>query len=171
MKLADIPYGPLCLALYLGSSGVRKGSLAPSGGLAAVLVGFTMLSVPLRAFGAALIAFYLAGSKATKHGAARKARLEDAHHAAGRRSAAQVLCNSAAALAAAVRWSALFVPGSLAAALFERVGLGVPESVQRPYDLDAWCPLAPRVADGWSRVLLFVALGCVRPGLACMRAV
>ena len=160
MKLAELPYAPFFLALYLGSSGVRKGSLSPSGGIAAFAVGFTMMAVPLRAFGVVLIGFYLIGSKATKYGVARKSLLEDSHHAAGNRTAMQVLCNSFSALVAAILWSAMFVPSSVAAGLLSRVGIAsVP--VQRPYDFDGWCPLESRVADGWSRVLLFVTLGCV----------
>ena len=60
MSLADVPLVPLLLAALLGFHGLRKRSLSPSGALAAFLVGFAMMAVPLRAFGVSLIIFYLA---------------------------------------------------------------------------------------------------------------
>lgn len=154
VELAEFPYAPFFLALYLGSSGIRKGSLSPSGGLAAFVVGFAMMSARLRVFGVALIVFYLAGSKATKVGKDLKAKLEDGHQAAGNRNAVQVLCNSMSAFVASMLWSAMFVPGSLAASL-----LAWYVSPLGMYDSDAWCPLSPTIASGWSRTLLFVTLG------------
>ncbi|KAI0728890.1 integral membrane protein DUF92-domain-containing protein [Fomitopsis betulina] len=154
MSLADVPLVPLLLAALLGFHGLRKRSLSPSGALAAFLVGFAMMAVPLRAFGVSLIIFYLAGSRATKVGKQLKAQLEDGHQEAGYRSAAQVLCNSASAFAASLAWSALFVPGSLAAGILRDVS-----TPQAPYDFAAWCPLTPPQGAGWSRSLLFVTLG------------
>lgn len=156
MSLADVPLVPLLLAALLGFHGLRKRSLSPSGALAAFLVGFAMMAVPLRAFGVSLIIFYLAGSRATKVGKQLKAQLEDGHQEAGYRSAAQVLCNSASAFAASLAWSALFVPGSLAAGILRDVS-----TPQAPYDFAAWCPLTPPQGAGWSRSLRFVTLGCV----------
>ena len=82
--LSTFHFAPFFLAVYLGSSGVRKGSLSPSGGLADFIVGFAMMAVRLRVFGVSLIAFYLVGSKATKLGKERKAKLEEGHQAAVR---------------------------------------------------------------------------------------
>lgn len=156
MLLSDIPLVPLFLAAFLGFHGLRKRSLSPSGALAAFLVGFAMMAVPLRAFGVSLITFYLAGSRATKVGKQLKAQLEDGHQEAGYRSAAQVLCNSASAFAASLAWTALFVPDSLVGGVLRDA---LPR--QAPYDFGTWCPLTPPETAKWSRPLLFVTLGCV----------
>ncbi|KAF8882951.1 integral membrane protein DUF92-domain-containing protein [Infundibulicybe gibba] len=57
---------PLILSLGLSFHGLRKGSLSPSGSLAAFLVGFGTLNAPIHVFGVALLIFYLTGSRATK---------------------------------------------------------------------------------------------------------
>jgi uncharacterized membrane protein len=57
---------PAFVAILLGGHGLRKRSLSPSGALAALVVGYLMLSVSLRSFGVNLIVFYLVGSRATK---------------------------------------------------------------------------------------------------------
>ena len=155
MELSDFPAGPFFLAMYLASSGIRKGSLSPSGGLAAFIIGFSMMAVRLRTFGVSLIAFYLVGSKATKVGKELKAQLEEGHQAAGNRTGIQVLCNALSAFVASMIWSAMFVPNSFAASI---LGSYIP--LRRVYDLDEWCPLSGDVADGWSRALLFATLGC-----------
>ncbi|KZT74127.1 hypothetical protein DAEQUDRAFT_742778 [Daedalea quercina L-15889] len=154
MTPTDIPLISFLLAAFLGIHGLRKRSLSPSGALAAFLVGFTMMAVPLRAFGVSLIVFYFAGSRATKVGKQLKAQLEDGHQEAGYRSAAQVLCNSASAFAASLVWNALFVRRSvLGSVLRDALPL------QEPYDFGTWCPLTPPAAASWSRPLLFVTLG------------
>ncbi|KAI0782101.1 integral membrane protein DUF92-domain-containing protein [Abortiporus biennis] len=150
----NIPLIEFLLASYLGFSGVRKRSLSPSGGIAAFVVGFSMLAVPLRSFGISLIIFYLVGSKATKVGKERKAKLEEGHEEAGYRNASQVLCNSFSAYIASMLWSASFVSGSILSAIFSSV---VPP--QEPYDSSKWCAISPDVSNGLSRVLVFIALG------------
>lgn len=152
--LKSIPIVPLIAATYLAFSGIRKRSLSPSGGIAAFVVGFTMLSVPLRAFGVSLIVFYLTGSKATKVGKELKAKLEDGHQAAGYRNATQVLCNSLSAFLASLLWSASYVPESASSWLLS--GIISPKAA---YDFDEWCPLTPPPTLQTSRVLLFVTLG------------
>ncbi|KAL6308589.1 integral membrane protein DUF92-domain-containing protein [Sparassis latifolia] len=152
--LADIPLIPFFLAAGLGLQGLRKRSLSPSGALAAFVVGFIMMAVPLRVFGVSLIVFYLVGSRATKIGKQLKATLEDGHQEAGYRSAAQVLCNSLSALVASILWSAFFVPKSLAS--FVLAGAFEP---QKPYEFAQWCPLTPPESAAWSRPLLFVTVG------------
>jgi len=154
MTLADVPLVPLLLAAFLGFHGLRRRSLSPSGAIAAFIVGFTMMAVPLRAFGVSLITFYLVGSRATKVGKQLKVQFEEGHQEAGYRSASQVLCNSASAFAATLAWSALFVRGSVLGSV---LGDALPPQV--PYDFDEWCPLTPPVTASWSRPLLFVALG------------
>jgi len=151
--ISKLPWVPFLLAAYLGTSGVRKGSLSLSGGIAAFVVGFSMMSVPLKAFGVSLIVFYLVGSKATKAGKERKAALEEGHQAAGNRNAVQVLCNSFSAFLAALLWTALFDPESTVSSLLSSV-LHPKES----YDFQR-CPLSPAIAGGSSRALLFVCLG------------
>ncbi|KZT11193.1 uncharacterized protein LAESUDRAFT_601882, partial [Laetiporus sulphureus 93-53] len=145
---------PFILAASLGIHGLRKRSLSPSGSLSAFVVGFTMMSVPLRAFGVSLIVFYLIGSRATKVGKQRKAQLEEGHQEAGYRTAAQVLCNSAPAFVASLLWSALFAPNS-----FISKFVGNTVTYETPYDPVAWCPLIPPPSAQWSRPLLFVTLG------------
>lgn len=152
----SFPVIPFLLAAYLGGSGVRKRSLSPSGGVAAFIVGFAMMSVPLHVFGVALIVFYLVGSKATKVGKELKAQLEDGHAEAGYRNATQVLCNSLSACIASVLWSAAYVPGSLVSLLS-----GATVSPQQAYDFDRWCPLTPPSTARYSRTLLFITLGFV----------
>ena len=120
------------------------------------MVGFIMMSVPLRVFGVALIVFYLVGSRATKVGKELKAQLEEGHSEAGYRSATQVLCNSLPAFIASIFWSAAYVPGSIASsALSHQI------TIQEAYDFDRWCPLTPPNASRHSRTLLFIALGSV----------
>lgn len=148
------PWVEFFIAAYLGFSGFRKRSLSPSGGIAAFVVGFSMLAAPLRSFGVSLIVFYLVGSKATKRGKELKAKLEEGHQEAGYRNANQVLCNSFSALLATLWWSATFVPNSWEAKLLSEY-----VSTNVPYDSAQWCAASPTVAGGLSRTLLFVALG------------
>lgn len=116
MNVNDVYPLPLALAVYLGGSGYRKGSLSGSGAITASVVGYATMANPFPGFGCLLIAFYLAGSRATKYKAQIKATLET-HGAevredgkrdtsSGNRSATQVLCNSltAAAASLAYRW-------------------------------------------------------------------
>lgn len=57
---------PLFLAILLSVHGLRRKSLSPSGAVTAFVVGFLTMAGALRAFGVALIGFYLIGSWATK---------------------------------------------------------------------------------------------------------
>lgn len=116
------------------------------------------MSVPVRSFGVSLILFYLLGSRATKVGRARKAALEEGHdaRAAGYRGAGQVFANSCSAWVCAQVWSALFVRGSFASILIPEAWIGGQSGVV--YD-SGWCPVSVGVAEGWSRALLFGALG------------
>jgi uncharacterized membrane protein len=57
---------PAIIAAALAFHGWRKKSLSPGGAVAAFIIGFLMLAVPLRAFGISLIVFYITGSRATK---------------------------------------------------------------------------------------------------------
>lgn len=83
---------PTLIALALSLHGLRSRSLAPSGALAAFIVGFGLMSVEVSAFGITLIVFYLIGSRATKYGKERKMALEEGHEheGGGMRNAWQV---------------------------------------------------------------------------------
>ncbi|KAH8100384.1 integral membrane protein DUF92-domain-containing protein [Cristinia sonorae] len=149
--MAKYPWIELILAAYLGISGTRKRSLSPSGGIAAFVVGFLMMAVPLRTFGVSLIVFYLTGSKATKVGKELKAKLEEGHQEAGYRNWSQVLCNSFSAFVASVLWTASYVPESLLSSMLSSV---VPHG--DGYNSEEWCAVSQ---TGWSRTLVFVSLG------------
>ncbi|KAA1470815.1 hypothetical protein DENSPDRAFT_775344 [Dentipellis sp. KUC8613] len=151
------PLVPFLFATALAVNGLRRRSLSPSGAAAAFLTGISMLSLPLRTPGIALIAFYLAGSRATRVGRARKAALEDGHDGAGGgyRSAMQVFANSASALAATLLWGALHAPAFPEGRAVANV-LGARRVAYNP---EKWCPADARVSGGWSRALLFVVLG------------
>ncbi|KAI0628869.1 integral membrane protein DUF92-domain-containing protein [Trametes polyzona] len=159
--MVSIPLNtPLVLAAGLALHGLRKRSLSPSGAAAAFFVGYTMLSVPLRTFGVALIVFYLTGSRATKVGKALKTELEEGHQDAGYRNAAQVLCNSLSAAVAALLWSALYEADSWPSRLYKAGNLQELVSGEKlPHDFSQWCPLTPSPSAHWSRALLFVTLG------------
>ncbi|TFK68891.1 hypothetical protein BDN72DRAFT_768622 [Pluteus cervinus] len=151
-----MPMLPLILSIALSGHGLRKKSLSPSGALCAFMVGFGMMSGGTRAFGWELIVFYLLGSRATKcesaarqighiDGKRRKAQLEEDYHEAGYRNGWQVLCNSVTAFIACTAWNMMYVQDSVHARLFGHQG----------YELGQ-CALEER---GWSRMLLFAALG------------
>ncbi|KAJ2914393.1 hypothetical protein MD484_g6020, partial [Candolleomyces efflorescens] len=160
---------PLVIATLLSVHGLRKGSLAPTGALTAFLVGYFSLAGGTYAFGATLIGFYLVGSRATKYGKKRKARLEDGYHEAGYRNGWQVLSNSAPALCAAFLWNAIFVPSSVHARIATSLGLNLPELLSLTeiptYDRSpkGWCPLDVTVSNGYSRLFVFAVLGYVAP--------
>jgi uncharacterized membrane protein len=56
----------LLFSLLVAFRGLRSGSLSPSGALAAGVLGWLALGNPLALWGSCLLAFYGAGSKATK---------------------------------------------------------------------------------------------------------
>ncbi|KAF8175767.1 integral membrane protein DUF92-domain-containing protein [Pholiota molesta] len=155
----------LFFALLLSAHGLRRKSLSPSGAFAACVVGFLTLTGGTRVFGAALIGFYVIGSRATKYGKSTKARLEEGHHAsgAGYRTAWQVVCNSAAGVVAACLWNAAFAPHSVHARLAEAVGVDVRRGVlgisASTMGTAEWCPLDRNIGEGWSRALVLAALG------------
>lgn len=92
----------IILASLLALRGRRRGALSESGARAAFLVGFLSVASGIR-FGAALLTFYYAGTRATRFGAAHKRRTEDGYtHEAGNRSAGQVLASSGPGVALSV---------------------------------------------------------------------
>ncbi|KAG8692103.1 hypothetical protein FRC08_010008 [Ceratobasidium sp. 394] len=155
----SIPIIPVVLATALAAQGIRKRSLSPSGGLAAFVVGYLMMAVPLRGFGVSLIVFYLTGSRVTKVGKQLKGTLEEGHNENGYRSGWQVLCNSVSAFIASCLWAAMFAPDSIHAYLFGSI---LPPDLawhRANFSMDKTCPLNSHIGGGWSRTLVLVALG------------
>ncbi|KAJ6490346.1 integral membrane protein DUF92-domain-containing protein [Mycena vitilis] len=162
----------LFLPTLLAAHGLSKKSLSPSGALTAFIVGFLMISgstsgpagqgLGLKVWGVSLIGFYLLGSRATKYGKQKKKTLEDGYHDYGHRSGWQVISNSFSAAVACSAWNVFFVPQGVHAWLWGALTAGamkVPSTIAQTYTSDAWCPLSKDVGDGWSRALLFAALG------------
>ncbi|EJD39097.1 hypothetical protein AURDEDRAFT_116284 [Auricularia subglabra TFB-10046 SS5] len=154
--VANHPATCAAIALYVSYKGWRRGSLSASGALTAFVVGFVLIHAQTKAFGAAMLVFFFTGSKATRMGKERKAKLEDGHAIAGNRNGRQVLCNSFPAIVATVLWSAFFAPTSPYAGV---LGL-LPEpwtERQAPYTPAVWCPDARVMTP--SRALSFAVLG------------
>lgn len=152
--MTTFPVIPLVLATALSVNGALSRKLSPSGAATAFVVGFLVMATPVRAIGVTLISFYLLASRATKYGKKRKAQLEEGFQDAGYRTGWQVLCNSVAALTAAVVWSVTFAPNVLPWSLLPSV---LPQGPL--YDSEGWCPLSANISNGLSRALLFIVLG------------
>ncbi|KAJ6450986.1 integral membrane protein DUF92-domain-containing protein [Mycena vulgaris] len=151
----------ILLPTLLAVHGLSKKSLSTSGAITAFFVGFVMISGSLKLWGVSLIGFYLLGSRATKYGKQRKAKLEAGYHDYGNRSGWQVLSNSFSAAVACWCWNVLFVPNGVHAWVSGALTAGalqIPTGT-RAYTSDGWCPLSKDVNAGWSRALLFAALG------------
>ncbi|KAF9554230.1 hypothetical protein CPC08DRAFT_696892 [Agrocybe pediades] len=155
----SFPLISLLIAILLSGHGLRKRSLSPSGALAALIVGFLMMTGGTRVFGVSLIGFYLVGSRATKYGKKRKALLEDGYQEAGYRSGWQVVCNSATALIASLLWNVVFEPLSVQAIAAHILGIEAGRMLAEPPSDRSWCPLSTNISNGWSRTLMFVSLG------------
>ena len=93
-------------ALGIAAWGHRRGSLSPSGAVAAAVVGLATLGCSLR-LGATLLAFFFASSKLTHFKEEVKAALEEGAKRGGRRDWRQVLCNSGVPTLLAVGYGAL----------------------------------------------------------------
>ncbi|KAJ7241887.1 integral membrane protein DUF92-domain-containing protein [Mycena haematopus] len=161
MTVPHISIVSVLLPTILAAHGLSKKSLSPSGALTAFFVGFFMFSGSLKLWGVSLIGFYLLGSRATKYGKQRKAKLEAGYHDYGNRSGWQVLSNSFSAAVACSAWNIFFDPqgvhafvarGALAAG-------ATTNTIAQTYTNDTWCPSSGDVGNGWSRALLFAALG------------
>ncbi|KAJ8081858.1 hypothetical protein PM082_007704 [Marasmius tenuissimus] len=158
----NFPIIPFVLASLLGIHGIRKKSLSPSGAATAFLVGLSVFAGEIRVFGVACVVFYLTGSRATKYGKQQKAKIEDGYHEAGYRTGWQVLSNAFSAVVACLLWNVLFTPNSFQSRIIGSAGvrkslygaLGV-----TPVEYGDWCPIDSHVAGGWSRTLVFAALG------------
>lgn len=160
---SSLPLTPLAIASLLAGHGLRKGSLSISGAIGAFVVGAMMFAVPLRSFAISLIGFYLLGSRATKVGKERKRKLEEGYDVGSRRNAFQVLCNSFSAFVASMLWSAAFVEKdrdifSIIAASVTGI-LPLPVQDRALYTSISWCAVDSGVSNGWSRALIFAALG------------
>ncbi len=89
----------------VGFAGLRSGSLAQSGAVAAAVVGAVTLASGFP-FAALLLSFYLTSSKLTAFGAARKAAIEGEYKTGGQRTAWQVVANAGLPTALALAHSA-----------------------------------------------------------------
>ncbi|KAG7444122.1 uncharacterized protein BT62DRAFT_987973 [Guyanagaster necrorhizus] len=141
----EIPYVALLIATLLAVHGLRKKSLSFSGAVTAFIVGTLMMAGDTKVFGVALIFFYLVGSRATRYGKQRKAKLEDGYTEGGERTGWQVLSNSCGALVCCMVWNATYAPGSVHHALLPLSSLSPPTNLVEPGTL--------------SRQLVFGALG------------
>ncbi|GAA5884232.1 hypothetical protein JCM6882_002188 [Rhodosporidiobolus microsporus] len=177
MPLQSLPLprlypGYLVFSAALARRGLSSGSLSRSGFAAAAVLGWLALANPLAVWGACLLGFYAAGSKATKVKADLKATYEESDHAAaapspsspsdqtppkskakagGHRTALQVSCNALIGVLFALLWRVLY-SGELSAL----TGSGG-ESWE---DEGRWCVIA-REEDGgrrWSRALVLGAV-------------
>ena len=97
----------LLISLGLAVHGKKKKSLATSGAIAAIVVGFCSFATSYR-FGIILIAFYYTGSKLTKVKEDIKAKLEDEYALGGQRNWIQVLANSVLATAVCITYYIYF---------------------------------------------------------------
>ncbi|CAK5262985.1 unnamed protein product [Mycena citricolor] len=161
MRMPDISIVSITLPLLLAGHGFRKKSLSTSGALTALVVGFLMFVGSLKTWGISLILFYLIGSRATKYRKQKKRTLEAGYHDAGYRSGWQVLSNSFSALVACSAWNILFDPQGVHASIFRLLtgdAVRIPSSIVHPYSSE-WCPVSENIGQGWSRTLVFAALG------------
>lgn len=173
----------LALAIALATHGRRKGSLAPSGALAAFAVGYLTMANPLPLFGVVLIVFYLTGSRVTKVKADVKARLEmeleglkpkpkaggAAPHGehkssqGGARDMWQVLCNGLTGCLAAVSFRVLAsgeLPQACLSAASSPFPFLTPSLLGSGWQSGtAFCALDASFANGWGRMALMLALG------------
>ncbi|GBF93213.1 hypothetical protein Rsub_05945 [Raphidocelis subcapitata] len=93
-------------ALAIAAWGHRRGSLSPSGAVAAATVGLATLGCSLR-LGATLLAFFFASSKLTHFKEELKSGIEEGAKRGGQRDWKQVLCNSGVPTLLAIGYGAL----------------------------------------------------------------
>ncbi|KAF7332057.1 Integral membrane family protein [Mycena kentingensis (nom. inval.)] len=152
-------FAAILIPIILSLHGRRTRSLSTSGAATALVVGFLMIAGDLKAWGVALIAMYLVGSRATKFKKERKAKLESGYSDYGNRSGWQVLSNSFSALVACFVWNVLFQPNGIHANIASKLSLDA--YLPRPtvsYNGE-WCPASADGGNTTSRALLFAALG------------
>jgi len=170
----------LAFALAIPFNAWAKGSLNDSGAATAILFAvITLVLCPTTVFATALLVFFYIGSRATKHKASVKAKLEEQENATntfasadapavaatltGSRSAVQVICNGLLGVAACAAWIYQF--GSNYPVGGFTMGDGVTRYLPGgAYDVKTSCPLA--VASGvkteeqrLSNALIFCAVG------------
>ncbi|KAG0343973.1 Transmembrane protein 19 [Podila humilis] len=86
---------PAAMCTFLAKHGLSKGSLAPSGALAATVIGMGTFTHTPYVFSTILMTFYLSSSRLTKYKSEIKKRLEEDHKEGGGRTAIQVFSNGA----------------------------------------------------------------------------
>lgn len=96
------------LSTLMAVRGRRKRSLSPGGAVAGFFVGFASLASSAR-FGATLFAFYVSGTRATRHKADAKRSIEDGYESSGgNRDAKQVLASSLPGVLISIAHAVLF---------------------------------------------------------------
>ncbi|KAF9307098.1 Transmembrane protein 19 [Mortierella antarctica] len=86
---------PAAMCAFLSKHGLSKGSLAPSGAMAATVVGMGTFTNTPYVFSTVLMTFYLSSSRLTKYKSDIKKKLEEDHKEGGGRTAIQVFSNGA----------------------------------------------------------------------------
>ncbi|KAG0027485.1 Transmembrane protein 19 [Podila clonocystis] len=86
---------PAAMCAFLAKHGLSKGSLSPSGAVAATVVGMGTFTNTPYVFSAVLMTFYLSSSRLTKYKSDIKKKLEEDHKEGGGRTAIQVFSNGA----------------------------------------------------------------------------
>ncbi|KAF9914920.1 Transmembrane protein 19 [Lobosporangium transversale] len=99
---------PAALCAFLAYHGLSKRSLAPSGALAATVVGMGTFTNSPYVFGSVLLAFYLSSSRMTKYKSQIKKTLEEDHQEGGGRTATQVFSNGATGTALALAFQYIY---------------------------------------------------------------
>ncbi|KAF8931954.1 Transmembrane protein 19 [Dissophora ornata] len=109
---------PAALCAFMVRHGLSKKSLAPSGALAATVVGLGTFTNSPYVFGSVLLTFYLSSSRLTKFKSQIKKTLEEDHQEGGGRTAVQVFSNGAVGTALAlafqyIYWNSEYRPAAL----------------------------------------------------------
>lgn len=98
----------LAIATAMSVRGRKRGSLSPSGAIAAFIVGFLTFFSSVR-FGLTLLTFYLTATKMTRYKSELKSRIEDGYvSSGGNRTASQVFASALPAALIAVSYLYLF---------------------------------------------------------------
>ncbi|KAF9087093.1 Transmembrane protein 19 [Mortierella sp. AD031] len=99
---------PAALCAFMVRHGLTKKSLAPSGAMAAAVVGLGTFTNSPYVFGSVLLTFYLSSSKLTKFKSQIKKTLEEDHQEGGGRTAIQVFSNGATGTVLALIFQYIF---------------------------------------------------------------
>ncbi|KAI1317378.1 Transmembrane protein 19 [Mortierella claussenii] len=107
MTAANLLY-PAALCAFMVRHGLTKKSLAPSGAIAATVVGMGTFTNSPYVFGSVLLTFFLSSSRLTKFKSQIKKTLEEDHQEGGGRTAIQVFSNGAVGTVLALAFQYVF---------------------------------------------------------------